>query len=52
MVTNLVMVTSSRDAVLKAGCAVAISFSTVSELVPGSFPALFVDIRLQDSVGH
>ena len=51
MFTNLVIVVPRRDAVLKAGCALDTS-STVSERVPSSFPALFVGIRLQDSLGH
>ena len=52
MVTNLVIVTPRRDAVLKADCASMTSHSTVSELVPSSFPHLLVGIRLQDSEGH
>ena len=52
MVTNLVTVTPSRDAVQKADCAAATAASTVSELVLSSCTALFVGNCLQGAIGH
>ena len=51
-VTSLVFVTRRRDALQKDDSTSATSPTAVSELVPGSFPTLFVAIRLQDSTGQ